>query len=266
MKAIVVDNDAHSLEIFDKAEEYLPGLKILGRFMTIEKCIDFIGANQIDLLFIDIDMWPRNWKSVIADLRNTDKTVFIVAITSRSDIYEDCYKCNVLNVLKKPVKIAKINELLDFLGGIRATDANDTIEIKTFGSFAVIVNGKPMKFSRSKSKEILAYLIDKQGTTVTRKTLAAEVMNEDNYDERVINNLNTNIHWLKKDLKSVGILRILYNSNGVLAINPSEFTCDLYLAMSGDKEILKQYRGEYLYEYSWAEYKSSYLDRLKEEK
>jgi len=266
MKAVILENDAHSLEIFNKAEEYLPNLEVLNKFVSLDKCIEFIDENKIDLLFIDLDMWPREWKTVLNNLYKIDKSIVLIAITSRSDVFEDCYKCHVVNVLKKPIKVAKINEILEFLGGIKVHDSKENIEIKTFGSFAVTVNGVPVKFKRNKSKEILAYLVDKQGTTVTRKTLAAEVMNEDNYDERVINNLNTNIHWLKKDLKSAGILQILYNSNGVLAVVPNEFTCDLYLALAGNKEVFNQYRGEYLYEYSWAEYKTGYLDRLKDEK
>lgn len=262
MKAIIIENDVYSLKTFEKAEQFLPELQLLGRFTATEKCIKFISANQIDVLFIDLDIWPRNWKTTIEELRNTDKTIFIVAITSRVDIYEDCYKSRIISVLKKPINVKSIDDTIDFLRCIRESDSDRKIEVKTFGSFALLVNERPVKFSRSKSKEILAYLIDKQGTTVSRKTLAAEVMNEDNYDERVINNLNTYIHWLKKDLKKAGILRILYNSNGVLAVVPSEFTCDLYQAISGDTEILKQYRGEYLYEYSWAEYKTGYLDHL----
>ena len=262
MKAIIVENDSHSLNIFDKAEEFLPNLQIIGRFTALDKCSKFISANQLDVMFIDIDIWPRNWKQIIAELRNIDKSIPLVAITTRVDVFEDCYKYHVVSVLKKPIKVNHIDETLDFLNCLRSIQDDRKVEIKTFGSFAVLVNDRPIKFSRSKSKEILAYLIDKQGTTVSRKTLAAEVMNEDNYDERVINNLNTYIHWLKKDLKKVGILRILYNSNGVLAVVPSEFSCDLYQAMAGDKEILKQYRGEYLYEYSWAEYKTGYLDQL----
>ena len=263
MKAVIIENDMHSLEIFEKAKEYLPNLQIIGQFSSIDKCEEFLCANQVDLVFVDLDIWPDDWKNIIQKLRAIDKKTLVVAISVQSDIYEDCYREKIISVLRKPITIEILSDTVDFVNEIRGQSLKKEIEIRTFGSFAVIVNELPLKFTRNKSKEILAYLIDKQGTAVSRKTLAAEVLNEDNYDERVINNLNTYIYWLKRDLKNAGILDILYNANGELAVVTTEFNCDLYLALAGDEDALKKYRGEYLYEYSWAEYKSSYLDRLK---
>lgn len=41
------------------------------------------------------------------------------------------------------------------------------LKVQTFGGFEVFVDGKPLKFRRSKVKELLAYLVDKRGATAT---------------------------------------------------------------------------------------------------
>ena len=90
-----------------------------------------------------------------------------------------------------------------------AKDA-DLVEIRTFGYFTVLINKVPVHFRRSKSKEILAFLVDKRGQTVSKQILASEVLNEDHYDERVRNMLHTDLVSLREDLESYGLRHILY--------------------------------------------------------
>ena len=80
----------------------------------------------------------------------------------------------------------------------------DSVEIRTFGHFTVLINRVPVHFRRSKSKEILAFLIDKRGQTVSKQVLANEVLNEDRYDDRVKNRLHTDLVSLREDLENCG--------------------------------------------------------------
>ena len=43
-----------------------------------------------------------------------------------------------------------------------------TVEARTFGRFALLVDGRPVIFRRPKCAELLAYLIDRRGGSVTR--------------------------------------------------------------------------------------------------
>lgn len=42
------------------------------------------------------------------------------------------------------------------------------VEVRTFGGFDLYVNGRPVTFRKAKCKELLAFLVDKQGSGVTR--------------------------------------------------------------------------------------------------
>ena len=44
--------------------------------------------------------------------------------------------------------------------------------VQTFGNFDLKVDGKTVLFGRSKAKELLAYLVDRQGSSITRAEVA----------------------------------------------------------------------------------------------
>ena len=44
-------------------------------------------------------------------------------------------------------------------------------------------------------------------------------------------------------------------------IDKSQVDCDFYKFMDGDVRAINSYTGQYLSEYSWAEFTTGYLDR-----
>ncbi len=111
---------------------------------------------------------------------------------------------------------------------------------------------KPISFRLAKSKEILAYLVDKQGNGVTRPDLFAAIWEEQFYDRRMQKQLDVYIRSLRDTLREYGAEQIMEIEKGVLRVKPDTFSCDAYLFFSGDADIINAYRGEYMSSYSWA--------------
>ena len=63
--------------------------------------------------------------------------------------------------LRKPVKL--VNKL----------------QINVFGNFEVYFDGNPLKFKYTKSKELLAYLVDRRGALCTVSELMAVLFEDD---------------------------------------------------------------------------------------
>ena len=140
-----------------------------------------------------------------------------------------------------------------------AKDA-DLVEIRTFGYFTVLINKVPVHFRRSKSKEILAFLVDKRGQTVSKQILASEVLNEDHYDERVRNMLHTDLISLREDLESYGLRHILYVNNNEYGVITEGFYCDYYDLLEGNRENVKDDPSTYMADYEWAESRKTFLE------
>ena len=61
-------------------------------------------------------------------------------------------------------------EVAHALEGVKVTKTAH-IFARTFGNFDLFVDGKPVSFGRTKARELLAFLIDRQGAQISRKTI-----------------------------------------------------------------------------------------------
>ena len=136
----------------------------------------------------------------------------------------------------------------------------DSVEIRTFGHFTVLINKVPVHFRRSKSKEILAFLIDKRGQTVSRQVIANEVLNEDLYDDRTKNRLHTDLVSLREDLERCGLRHILYVNNNEYAVIVDGFYCDYYDLLEGNRDNVKDDPSTYMADYEWAVSRKAFLE------
>ena len=80
----------------------------------------------------------------------------------------DAYRLHAKGYILKPVSKALIQEELDHLDiPQKVKGPQKRVQIHTFGTFDVFVDQQPLRFSRSRAKELLAYLVDRQGNGVT---------------------------------------------------------------------------------------------------
>ena len=116
----------------------------------------------------------------------------------------------------------------------------------------MFVDGRPVSFKMAKCKELLAYLVDRQGGGVTRAELSAILWEDRPYDRGLQKQLDVYIRSLRESLRQYGAADILEMHRGVIRVRPERFVCDAYLFFSGDSDAVNAYRGEYMSSYSWA--------------
>jgi two-component SAPR family response regulator len=117
-----------------------------------------------------------------------------------------------------------------------------------------------LKFDRKQAKEILAYLVDKRGTSATYSELAAMLWEDEEYDRAKQKNLQVYIASLVKTLQSVNVNDlILKNRQGIL-VNTKIVDCDYFRFLEGDPRAINSFTGQYMSAYSWAEFTLGYLE------
>ena len=116
-----------------------------------------------------------------------------------------------------------------------------------------------MNFTRTKSKELLAYLIDRQGGGISRATAAAVLWEDSLYDRSVQKQLDVIIRSLRSTLESVAAQDIFELNCGTMRIVPEKISCDAYRLFNGDTEAMNSFRGTYMSSYSWASITEGYL-------
>ena len=137
----------------------------------------------------------------------------------------------------------------------------NTLEARTFGNFTLLYDGKVVKFSRTKSLEILGYLILKNGSSVKTKELISVLWGDHADSSRYGNNLRNLIIDIKQKLSALGIQNFFITEYNNFRINPEAIKCDYYDFLSGDKKAINKFAGEFMSQFSWAENEISFLEK-----
>ena len=138
------------------------------------------------------------------------------------------------------------------------------IHVKTFGKFELFVDGIPVVSRYSKSRELFAYLVDKNGALSTTKEIMSALWDGDDRISHMSYMKNIRADMINT-LRKLGVEDVLVKQYGRLGIIPDMIDCDYYKMLSGDSKAIAGYAGEYMSQYSWAEYTNGMLSNLKAE-
>lgn len=252
MKAICVDDEPLAVEYTLRQCALLPEISETKGFTEAQLALDWLSEHPADIALLDINMPQMDGITLAARIKELYPKTAILFLTAYKQYAFDAYAVRPEGYLLKPVSQEKLAAEVRYICTNVHPYAPAHIRIKTFGNFDVYVDDKPVSFRLAKSKEILAYLVDKQGSGATRSELFAAVWEDRAYDRRMQKQLDVYIRSLWETLREYGVTEIMTMEKGVLRINPTAFSCDAYRFYSGDSDAINAYRGEYMSSYSWA--------------
>lgn len=252
MRFLLVDDEPFVLKDLEEAlHEAAPDGKIAS-FIKPGEALEYAKENAVDTAFLDIELGSMNGLVLAKKLKDILPEVHIIFVTSHERYAVGAFRLRATGYVMKPATAEDIRLELTFLYG--ENTCHHKIRVQTFGGFDVFVNGKPLSFGRSKAKELLAYLIDKKGSTVTGAEACAALWEGDSDDVKNKEYLRVLIKELRKTLKNAAIETVLIRSFNSIAIRPELLDCDSYRFFDGDAEAVNQYKHNYMPGYSWAEF------------
>lgn len=145
------------------------------------------------------------------------------------------------------------------LGRMNGLELAKRIRVQCFGNFEVFCDGVPLQFERRKTKELLAYLVDRQGTSVSMGELISILWEDAPATRSIQSNLRNSIHNLASTFAKVGADNIFIRGRNTLALNGDAIDCDFYDFQRRMPYVVNLYRGEYMAQYSLAEITTSEL-------
>ena len=252
MRVICVDDEPLAVEYTVGQCARLPEIDEVKGFTEAQSALDWLRDHPAELAILDINMPGIDGISLAARIKQARPKTAILFLTAYREYAFDAYAVHPTGYLLKPVSQEKLASELRYACGETHQAPRTHIRIKTFGAFDIYVDDRPVSFKLAKSKEMLAYLVDKQGSGVTRAELFAAVWEDRLYDRKMQKQLDTYIRSLRETLQKYGIPEMMEMEKGVLRVRPEAFTCDAYLFYSGDSDAINAYRGEYMSSYSWA--------------
>lgn len=221
------------------------------------------SGENIHYAFLDIQLSNGTGLEIAKKLREAFPNIKIIFCTAFFEYAMDAFKLYANGYLLKPIRAEQIRELINTIEFANEKKAI-RVTIHTFGNFDVFVDGKLIVFTKSKAKELLAYLVDRNGASVSSSEIGA-VLWEDESDSDI---LKDRVQHVKKDLRDTlskyGVENILVSGWNSLAIDKSQVSCDYYDFLNGNSDAQKYYLGEYMANYSWSEETSGALSFSKQ--
>ncbi len=219
----------------------------------------YFEHKQADLVILDIDMPGLNGLELAAAIREKQPDLPIIFLTGYEKYALEAYSVHPSGYLLKPVKKEKLEAEIAHALGISRQKSRSRIKAHTFGNFDLFVDGKPVAFRQAKCKELMAYLIDRQGATVTRREAFAILWENRPYDRPMQKQFDVIIRSLRSTLTEYGVEEIFEMQSGAMRVNPELISCDVWRLLAGDPEAERAFHGEYMSNYSWAEEKTGNL-------
>jgi two-component SAPR family response regulator len=257
VKVIAVDDDEINLEIFQVEAESLETVEIIGLFQSPMKALDFVSRTPVDIAVLDIEMPEINGIELGHRLKECCPDIALIYITGFKEYAFDAFQLEASAYLTKPYYQKDIENAVSravrLSGKANMQPEKRDIFIRTFGRFEIFVNDRPVEFSSSKAKEMLALIVDRKGGIVTTEEMITYLWEDRPDDDKSRNLCRKVIQRLHNQLKEQGIDYILLRHNRGRSLDISKVTCDYYEYLDGSEEPKHEFYGEYMTNYSWAE-------------
>lgn len=253
MKVICVDDESNALETVERELKQITAITEVEVFISPYEALDYLSSHETDIALLDIQMQVMDGLSLAWKIREQSPHTRIIFLTGYSEYAVEAFRLHVSGYLLKPATKEDIEEELRYIQNPPVRFVDRRIRIQCFGNFEIFADGTPLKFERSKTKELLAYLVDRRGAAANTGELCA-VLWEDKPDSVSLRTqVRTLLSDLTKSLKRVHAQEILIKSRNSFAIAVEAVDCDYYRFLRKDPAAVNAYSGQYMAQYSWAE-------------
>ena len=216
--------------------------------------ISSIAKDKPDIAWLDIEMTGLNGLEMAAGIKKISPDTNIVFITAYSQYALEALGLHPSGYVIKPVtKEQLINEINNLRHPVRKEEDKKLLRVQCFGNFEVFCNGKIVHFSRSLSKEALAYLVDRRGAGCTVNEISSVLWEDEQIDTNRKSQCRMVLGSLRKDLEAVGAGEVVVKMWNTWGIDTEKISCDFYDFLRSDRNAVNNFRGEYMAQYSWAE-------------
>ena len=275
MTVVAVDDEEISLMCLEAFLDSMDDVDKVLTFSNAEDTIDYFKTGKADAAFLDIQLYlsggTLNGLMLAAKIKELCPECHVVFVTSCPEYAVDAFKLHVSGYIVKPVTREAARKELDYIimekraasnarGFVEEKEEEPKVRVQCFGNFEVFWKNKPIIFQLSKAKELFAYLVHRKGASVSMAELAAVLFEDKEDGLSVQSQIRNLVASMRKTFSSLGCPDLFNKSRGYISIKTDLIDCDYYSFMNGDSDAINEYSGEYMAQYSWAEFTVGYLE------
>ena len=255
MKILCVDDEPLALQMLELSiQKAKPDADVIG-FDEPEDLLDEAKENGCDIAFLDIHMSEMDGVELAKRLKEINPKMNIIFVTGFSEYTGDAMRLHASGYVMKPVTKEKIEAELKELRFPIVPKDNALLKVQCFGNFDVFTpDGKPLHFERSKAKEVFAYLVHRQGSSCSKKEIAAILFEDMPYDNKQQIYVQKIIAAMMKALKQANAEQVINKAYNNISVKTDLIDCDYYRFKELDAGAVNAYQNEYMSQYYWADF------------
>lgn len=271
MKAWIIDDEQPCLDELAWLLRQYQDFEIAGMETNPLRALEAIVKHPPDVIFLDIDMPKLDGLELALRIQEKCPRVIVIFVTAYTQYALESFKAHPFDFLLKPVRQARMDECISQMRKRYALLHPDEqtkcgLTIRCFGTFELRCETE-VKWSTRRVKELLLYLIDKNGFPASKTELLDVLFGGQDY-KSTVHNLYMTIYRLRSLLNTIDPTRKLIRLTEENAILLSPGVCDFTDFMRFSREnpviteenateaeqMLSLYRGIYLEKegFEWA--------------
>ncbi|WP_270165562.1 response regulator [Paenibacillus sp. SYP-B4298] len=217
MRTILVDDEPFILEKLEHMLRQHEALEVVAAYTDPLQALEEVHSTRPDCAFLDIEMAGLNGIELAERLAAACSGLQVVFVTAYNHFASQAFDVNAIDYLLKPIRPERLHHAVNKLVQREAQlprHPEHSCTIRCFGAFEVIVNHRPIRWSRSRARELLAYLLQHEGKWISKYKLCDELW--PTYSpERALSYLQICLHALRKTLREAGCTQIVidYSNN-----------------------------------------------------
>lgn len=261
-KIVCVDDEPLALRYLTSLLKEINPQNIIKTFSSSLEALEYLKNNRPDIVFLDIDMPHLNGIELARTLSGIHSRLNIILTTAYDNFALDAFSADCSGYLLKPLNIDKLKHQFAVLRYPlnMEIDYSKKLLVKCFGDFEIFYQNAPIKFKHKKSKELLAYLIDRRCALLENAKIISVLWEDDDDHTSYYKKLRSDLISTLNELP----FEIILTPFGSLGLRREAIICDYFDYL--DNRSSSTYTGEYMEQYSWAEASKAYLDALSKQK
>lgn len=249
MNILALDDEEIALEGLVSAVKNAEPSASIYSFRKPKEALEFCQSTSCEVALLDIQMRNMNGVELAKELKRLNPSINIIFTTGYAGYMQDAFELHASGYLMKPITSEKVRKELDNLRCWVQPVGKNKVRFQTFGNFEVFINGQPVKFKYNMTKEMLAYLVDRNGALCTNNEIMAALWG-DKQSPSYLRSLKADLMKVLKEAKCENIICSGYAKMGIVK---EKVDCDYYDWLDGKIYAINLYHGEYMAQYSWSE-------------
>ena len=167
MRILCLDDEELALQMLEMCVKKAKPDADVWSFDDQDALLEDAEESGCDVAFLDIHMRGMDGIELAKRMKVIKPGINIVFLTAYSEYSMQAMKMHASGYLMKPASEDDVRRELEDLRRPVQTESRKRLRAQCFGNFEVYIDNMPCTFRYIKTKELIAYLIDRRGAYVT---------------------------------------------------------------------------------------------------